>query len=149
MIEIRDPRAGDEAEWRRLWAGYLEFYGTVLPAEVTDATWRRIRDPAAPLFARLAAIEGRVVGFAVAVLHEGSWVTAPVCYLEDLYVDPAARGRGAGGALIDDLVRLARERGWSRLYWHTRADNPARRLYDRHTAADGFVRYRLTFGDPG
>ena len=66
------------------------------------------------------------------------------CYLEDLFVDPAARGHGIGEALIQDLIDIGRERGWSRLYWHTRASNEAaRRLYDKFVHADDFVRYRL------
>jgi GNAT superfamily N-acetyltransferase len=80
----------------------------------------------------------------LSVIHPGSWTLQPICYLEDLFVDPQARGRGIGRALIDDLVALARARGWSRLYWHTKASNEtARRLYDRYVAADDFVRYRL------
>jgi hypothetical protein len=39
---------------------------------------------------------------------------------------------------------MARQCGWSRLYWHTRAENAAaRRLYDSFVEADDFVRYRL------
>jgi hypothetical protein len=47
--------------------------------------------------------------------------------------------------LIQDLLDLARARHWSRLYWHTRAGNPARRLYDDFAEADDFVRYRVLF----
>jgi len=140
---IRDALPADEAAWRRLWAGYLDFYGTELPEEVTAATWRRILDRASPVFARLTERDGAVVGFSLSVLHEGTWTVAPICYLEDLFVAPEARGTGAGRALIEDLIALARARGWARLYWHTRADNPARRLYDGFTPADGYVRYRL------
>ena len=39
---IRDLEAGDEADWRRLWAGYLAFYGTDVPEAVTAATWRHL-----------------------------------------------------------------------------------------------------------
>ena len=42
---------------------------------------------------------------------------------------------------------LAKARGWSRLYWHTQAKNPARSLYDKFAVADDFVRYRLIFND--
>jgi ribosomal protein S18 acetylase RimI-like enzyme len=49
-----------------------------------------------------------------------------------------------GRALIEDVLELARETPWARVYWRTRADNAAaRRLYDRFCEADGFVRYRL------
>jgi GNAT superfamily N-acetyltransferase len=144
LIAIRDAAPGDEAAWRRLWAGYTAFYQTPVPERVTAATWQRLLEPSAPLFARLAERDRHVVGFAVCVLHAGTWTTAPICYLEDLFVDPPARAGGVGRALIQDLIDRGRAQGWSRLYWHTRAGNaPARRLYDTFAEADDFVRYRL------
>jgi GNAT superfamily N-acetyltransferase len=144
-VLVRDVAPSDRDAWLRLWAGYNAFYETDVAPSISARTWQRMLDANAPLIGRLAEIEGRVVGFSLSVLHEGTWVDAPVCYLEDLFVDPAARGQGIGRRLIEDLVALARSRGWSRLYWHTRADNPARKLYDEFTAADNFVRYRLQF----
>jgi GNAT superfamily N-acetyltransferase len=142
---IRDASLQDEASWKRLWAGYNAFYETSVPDEVTNQTWRRIFDPASGIFARLAEQNGDVIGFSVSVLHGGTWTIGPICYLEDLFVDPNRRGQGAGRLLIQDLVDRARSRRWSRLYWHTRADNPARNLYDQFAKADDFVRYRLLF----
>jgi GNAT superfamily N-acetyltransferase len=143
-FEIRDAAPADETGWRRLWLGYLTFYGTELPDSVTAMTWRRILDPAAPIFARMAVREAEVLGFAVCVLHGGSWVTTPICYLEDLFVDPAARGEGIATALIQDLIALGKARSWSRLYWHTRAGNTvARSVYDRFVEAGDFVRYEM------
>ena len=144
MIVVRDPTAADEAAWRRLWNGYLAFYAADVPAAVTARTWQRILDPSSQMFARLAEVDGAVAGFAVCVLHEGTWTTQPICYLEDLFVDADHRGAGIGRRLLDDLLALARGRGWSRLYWHTDAGNAAaRRLYDTYAASDDFVRYRL------
>lgn len=145
-IVIRDARADDEAEWRQLWLAYARFYQVDVPDDATTATWRRILDPAASVFARLAEVDGAVVGFTVCVLHDGTWTAKPLCYLEDLFVASAVRGGGIGRALIEDLIALCHARGWSRLYWHTQAENrTARRLYDRFGLADGFVRYRLIF----
>ena len=144
-MRIRTARREDEAQWRGLWRGYTEFYETRLPEEVTAATWRRIVAPEPAILCRLAEQEGRLLGFSHSLLHEGTFVRDPICYLEDLFVDPAARGRGVGRALIADLVAMAGQSGWARVYWHTRADNQAaRRLYDDFAQADGFVRYRLT-----
>jgi GNAT superfamily N-acetyltransferase len=61
------------------------------------------------MFGRIATWEDEVVGFTIAVVHPGSWTLAPVCYLEDLFVDPAARGRGIGRALIEDLLQRSAE----------------------------------------
>ena len=140
---VRAIRGDDETSWRLLWKGYCDFYEVALGEEVTAHTWRRILDPASPVDAIVAEdARGEVVGIAHYVLHENTWTTTPVCYLEDLFVAPSARGTGAGRALLDWLVAALRERGWSRLYWMTKESNAtARRLYDHYTRADGFVRY--------
>jgi GNAT superfamily N-acetyltransferase len=142
---IRDPAPTDEMAWRALWSQYNSFYEVSIPEPVTTRTWQRILDPASPIFGRLAAVDGGIVGFSVSLLHDSTWTIAPVCYLEDLFVAPEFRGRGCGRMLIADLVDRARSNGWSRLYWHTRANNPARRLYDEFANADDFVRYRRNF----
>lgn len=145
MIKIRAAQNRDEAAWKALWADYNAFYGADIPARVTNRTWARLVDKTSSLLCRVAADDdGAIVGFANAVIHDGTWVSRPICYLEDLYVAPAARQRGVATALIEDLIRLGRAKKWSRLYWHTREDNAAaRRVYDRFAKADGFVRYRL------
>jgi GNAT superfamily N-acetyltransferase len=144
-LVIRDPAPDDEGAWRHLWAGYCAFYETDVPEAVTAGTWARMLTPGSPLFGRIAEWEGEVAGFMISILHEGSWTLLPICYLEDLFVAPDARGHGIGRALIADLLARAKERGWSRLYWHTRAGNaPARRLYDEFAEADDFLRYRLS-----
>jgi GNAT superfamily N-acetyltransferase len=137
----------DEAAWRRLWSDYVAFYEAEVSEAVTAGTWQRLLAPGSNMFGRIAEWQGSVAGFTVCVLHPGSWTLAPSCYLEDLFVDPEARGHGLGRALIDDLVRLGRDNGWSRIYWHTRqANEAARRLYDHYAEADDFVRYRLFLG---
>lgn len=143
-VEIRDARATDEAEWRRLWEGYLTFYRADVPPEVTANTWRRILDPASPVSMRVAERDGKLEGFAIHFSHPSTWVMTEDCYLEDLYVDEASRGGGIGRALLDDLVALATAKGWSRLYWNTEENNVrARRLYDSYVKTDGLVRYRM------
>ena len=141
---IRDPQPADERSWRRLWATYNSFYEKDLPETVTAFTWERILDPRSMIFARLAVLDGIVAGFNVCVLHESTWTLTPVCYLEDIFVDSSHRREGLGSMLIEDLLKLARSRQWSRVYWHTRADNdPARLLYNKFVKSDDFVRYRL------
>ncbi|MDP2737403.1 MAG: GNAT family N-acetyltransferase [Pseudorhodobacter sp.] len=144
-LTITTATAADEAEWHDLWAQYLAFYRITLAPEVTAHTWARILDPASPLTARVARRGGVLVGFALHHHHASTWVLGDDCYLEDLFVTEAARGGGVGRALIEDLMALARARGWNRLYWHTDEGNlTARRLYDHFTLPDGHIRYRLT-----
>jgi ribosomal protein S18 acetylase RimI-like enzyme len=141
---IRDPRPEDEGAWRCLWSGYVAFYEAEVSEEVTAGTWQRLLTPGSSMFGRIAEWQGAVAGFTVSVLHPGSWTLTPICYLEDLFVDPEARGHGLGRALIDDLITMAQDHSWSKIYWHTRQSNEtARRLYDRYVEADDFVRYRM------
>jgi len=144
-IEIRDAMPADETAWRRLWAGYLTFYKVDLPEAVTVHTWARILDPSSRVAMRVVLVDGAMAGFAIHHFHDSTWEMTPECYLEDLYVDEKFRGQGLGRALIDDLIALARTRGWSRLYWHTDRDNArARKLYDTYATEDGHVRYRIS-----
>jgi GNAT superfamily N-acetyltransferase len=139
---IRAALPGDEGAWRTLWRGYCDFYGAALEDEVTDRTWQRILDPDSAIMCIVAEIDGQIYGFANCVVHENTWETQPVCYLEDLFVMASARRRGIGKALIEWLRNAMRAEGWARLYWVTREDNQrARQLYDQFALADGFVRY--------
>jgi len=76
------------------------------------------------------------------IIHENTWTLTPVCYLEDLFVNPKKRAVGVGEALIDWLVVEMNRRKWSRLYWNTKENNyRARGLYDKYTPHSGFLRY--------
>ncbi len=146
---VRPVEAGDEARWRELWDAYTRFYEREPSEPVTRHTWARIRDPASPVNAIVAVREGVIVGIANYLTHENTATLAPVCYLQDLFVDPEARAFGAGRRMIDWLVAEAKRQGWPRLYWATKETNyRARGLYDRYTPHSGFLRYVLDFKAP-
>lgn len=143
-VVIRSALPGDEAAWRQLWRGYCGFYKVTIPDEVTARTWSRILNPDSSVLCMVAEVDGQVYGFANCVVHENTWEALPVCYLEDLYVLPSARGRGIATALLDWLRNAMRAEGWARVYWMTQQGNEtARRLYDRFAEPDDFVRYTL------
>ena len=101
-------------------------------------------DPAPALFGHVAVREDEPIGFALWFRNFSTWRGVHGVYLEDLYVRPGARGRGIATALLEWLRNAMRAEGWARVYWVTRAGNEqARRLYDRFTPADDFVRYTL------
>ncbi|MBO6633888.1 GNAT family N-acetyltransferase [Parvibaculum sp.] len=141
---IRPFEARDRAAWEAMWAGYLAFYETVLPPETSADTWARFLAAAPGHIGLIAEGEGGPLGFAHAILHPGTWSPKPVCYLEDLYVNEAARGQGAGRALIEALADKGRAEGWLRLYWQTAKDNNnAQHLYDKVAQRTDWVRYEL------
>ncbi|MFB9186514.1 GNAT family N-acetyltransferase [Dactylosporangium sucinum] len=140
MIEITGLRADDRAAWAELFAGYHEFYGRTWPAARFDEAWQAFQD-GARVHALGARLDGRLAGIAHFLVH-ASTTSADVCYLQDLFTDPAVRGRGVGRALIGAVESWARDRGLDRVYWHTKADNTtARRLYDQVAEHRGFISY--------
>ncbi len=140
---VRLLTAQDETAWRRLWAGYCNFYEVVMSDDQTNLTWSRLIDPASSIKGLVAEnVEGRVIGFCNYILHDNTWTSAPVCYLEDLYVEQNLRGDGVGAAMIHELQDMMKQHGWARIYWMTKENNyRARGLYDKFVRADGFVRY--------
>lgn len=144
-VQIRGLASGDRAQWDVLWAGYLAFYEHELPDDITDHLWRRLLDPSDQPYGFVAvdASTGELVGFVHFHFHLSTWSVEGYCYLEDLFVSPAARGKGAGRALIDAVYRAADARGATRVYWHTQATNTdARALYDKVAELTEFVQYR-------
>jgi GNAT superfamily N-acetyltransferase len=148
-VAIRDLAPGDEARWRELWAIYLDFYRFPLPDRSTDVTWRRLVGAESGFRALVAVDEhDRPIGFAHLLLHPTTWAVEPSCYLEDLLVDPAHRGRGVGRALLAAVVERARAEGAEGVQWLTQADNEAaRHLYDEVATVSDYVRYELHLGE--
>jgi ribosomal protein S18 acetylase RimI-like enzyme len=141
---VRAFRAADRSRWNELWRGYLDFYKYDQPADITELTWQRLLDPAHP-FQGLAALDAqnRIDGIVHFHLHASTWARTAYCYLEDLFVDPAGRGRGTGRALIEAVYRAADEQGAERVYWHTETSNArAQALYRQMAELTPFVQYR-------
>jgi GNAT superfamily N-acetyltransferase len=146
-VTIRKAEAGDEARWRALWAGYVAFYRGTVSEEATAATWARILDPTSSIACLVADRDGDVIGICNYVFHDHTWDTRPICYLQDLYVDPARRGGGAAKALILACEAEAHKAGAFRLYWQTQEYNaPARSLYDTIVPRSSFIVYRKNIG---
>jgi len=142
MTTIRPLRREDKAAWRRMWAGYLEFYRTDLAAAHSDALFETLIAGEAH-HALVAQRDGAVIGFVHYLPHASTWSEHGYCYLEDLFVDPQARGAGVGRALIEAVCAEADRRGLARVYWHTDKSNAtARRLYDKLATLSDFVQYR-------
>lgn len=148
-LTIRPIARTDFEQWLLLWQGYNRFYGrhgeTALPEEITRTTWGRFFDAYEPVHALVAEEGGRLLGLTHYLYHRSTIMIAPICYLQDLYTEEAARGRGVARALIEAVYTQAREAGCSRVYWQTHETNAtARRLYDEVAERSGFIVYRHT-----
>ena len=144
---IRFVTRDDYARWLPLWDGYNAFYErtgpTALDPAITAMTWARFFDAYEPVHALVAEKDGRLLGLVHYLFHRNTTMIGPICYLQDLFTDEAARGKGVGRALIEAVYERAKEAGSPRVYWHTHETNTtARALYDKVAERSGFIHYR-------
>jgi len=95
----------------------------------------------------LAHWNGEPVGFALFFPNYSTFLAQPGIYLEDLFVRPHARGKGAGLALFTELARIAVARGCGRVEWAVLDWNePSIRFYKKLGAVpmDEWTTFRLT-----
>jgi GNAT superfamily N-acetyltransferase len=142
VITVDRLRPEDRTAWSRLAAGYKQFYNTPTTEAEFDEAWRRLQ-AGDGVFAFGARLDGQLVGIVHYLFHTSTWAPDN-CYLQDLYTDDTARGRGVARALIEQVAAVARERRVARLYWLTQETNrTARALYDKVAVFKGFIRYDL------
>ena len=144
QLLIRPLAQDDLSHWRRLWSAYLAFYDARVSDQVFRSTWSRLfsGEPFDPQ-CLLAILAGRPVGLVHFIFHRSCWTIGNVCYLQDLYVDPEARGKGAGRTLIEAVYDQADRAGAASVYWLTQDSNEtARKLYDRVARQTSFIKYQ-------
>ncbi|MET9247006.1 GNAT family N-acetyltransferase [Nonomuraea sp. NPDC003709] len=144
MIDIGKLLPSDRDVWEDLFRAYIDFYQRAEPDKMYNRAWQEFQADT-HLHAFGARLDGRLVGITHFFTHANT--SAPdtdVCYLQDLFTAPEARGRGVARALIEAVTAWARERGCSRVYWNTHESNAtARRLYDKVAENRGFIRYQI------
>ena len=142
MVSISKLVPSDRAAWEALFRAYIDFYQRVEPPEMYEQAWREFQTDAR-LHAFGARLDGRLVGITHFLVHPST--SGPdVCYLQDLFTAPDARGKGVARTLIAAVVDWAEARGGCRVYWHTQASNStARYLYDKVAENRGFIRYQI------
>nr|WP_276600883.1 GNAT family N-acetyltransferase [Nannocystis sp. ILAH1] len=116
---LRAAGPADAADIHRLIVDLATYEREPDAVEVTVDTLRDQLASERPPFECLLAEDGggAVVGFALYFHNYSTWRGRPGLYLEDLFVDPSARGRGIGKQLLVRLAQLAVERGCARMDW--------------------------------
>ncbi len=149
MPDIRPATPADLDVAAALFDAYRQFYAQ--PADVARARRflaERLDAGDTTLLLALDA-DGSGLGFTHLFPSFTSVGTAPLVILNDLFVAPAARGRGVGQALLVAAEAHARAAGAVRLVLQTATDNDAaQRLYERAgwTRDRSFVTFERTIG---
>ena len=143
MIAIGALEPEDRPRWQELFEGYNTFYERTLPTRIYDEKWHAFQGNKT-IHALCARDESNnIVGITHFFKHPST--SGPdVCYLQDLFTAPEARGRGVGRALIEAVTEWAKQQNCCRVYWHTSEFNEtARRLYDQVAEKTPFINYRI------
>lgn len=138
--------ADDKSEWRALFEGYAEFYKTELTEKISDQVWQWLVDPHHVLEGLIVRDDqNRALGIAHVRACPRSLSGCDIGFVDDMFVDPDARGSGAADALVARLRQLAEERGWPSIRWITQHFNErGRAFYDRYTGGPSdFIMYQL------
>ena len=132
-LSIRRATRRDAPVIARLIRGLAEYERLAHEMEATVGQIRRHGFGRRPYFEALICRRGRAaVGFALYFFTYSTFMGRPTLYLEDLFVLPEERGRGAGRALLTELARIALRRGCGRMEWTVLDWNtPSIRFYRR------------------
>jgi len=144
MTVIRPLAPADRPAWEGLYQGYAEFYRVTQTAEMRATVWDWLHDPQHESCGLVAEDAGKLVGLAHYRGFARPLSATRGMFLDDLFVDPAARGSGAAKLLLAELRAIARAKGFSVIRWIT-ADNNyrARGLYDQMADRTGWITYDL------
>jgi GNAT superfamily N-acetyltransferase len=144
-VEVRPARTDEIEEMLPLIRAYCEFYETEPNDEGLRSMFETLINDPSQGAVFVARDGGKAVGFATLDWKWSSLKAARIGYLEDLFVDPEARGRGIADALIEVCAERCRELGMPAMEWLTAPDNHrAQKVYNRTGAESGaYMEYDL------
>jgi GNAT superfamily N-acetyltransferase len=131
-LHLRDVVPGDEALVASFVRKLADYERLADEARGTAEDFRRALFAAPPrAWALIAEVDGRSVGFALWFYNFSTFAARPGLYVEDVFVDPAERGRGIGRTIFRHLARRALDEGCARMEWQ---------VLDWNAPAIGFYR---------
>ncbi|MFJ3957262.1 GNAT family N-acetyltransferase [Arthrobacter sp. NPDC090010] len=142
---IRALEERDKEQWAALFEQYCTFYHRELTPEHLECVWSWFMDGRlSGLVAERSDAPGALRGMAHLrpVVRPTLGVVAG--YLDDLFIDPEARGSGVVDALFESIRTYARTQEWDHVRWITAEDNyRARAVYDRLATRTPFLTYNM------
>jgi len=144
-VTIRDVQAGDRAAWDGLYQGYAAFYKVDQTQDMRDRVFGWLMDPAHTSNGLVAQDPS---GALIGLTHYRPFVSClsalTNCFLDDLFVDPSARGSGVAEALIAGVENVAQANGWDKVRWITADDNyRGRGVYDKVATRTPWITYDM------
>jgi GNAT superfamily N-acetyltransferase len=142
---VRPVEQSDQRHWQQLYKGYLSFYQTKLTADEFERVWSSLMDPDHEVLGLVAEGPEGIVGLAHYREFARPSSASVGGFLDDLFVDPSARGEGSVEALLAALRTIGVDRGWTVIRWITADDNyRARAKYDQQARRTPWITYDIT-----
>src|SRR5579862_6809273 len=117
-LRIRPGKVGDVRVISSMIRALAEYERLENHCSITPGRIRRDGFGKRPYFKTLICHESKkMLGLAVYFFTYSTFAARPTLYVEDLFVLPQQRGKGAGKALLDALARIAVQRGCGRMEW--------------------------------
>ena len=150
-MQVRPLSNEDRLPWEALNRGYAAFYKVDTDATKLQTLFDWLLDPSHVCEGVVALAEdGGLAGLAHFRAMPSPLRGAEAGFLDDLFVDPAQRGKGAGKVLLHHLDGIAAARGWPVTRWITQDNNyRARGLYDSLSTRSGWIIYEMTAATTG
>lgn len=145
MTTVRPLAATDRESWQALYAGYNTFYKHELDAPRAELVWSWLLDPGHEEFGLVAEDDANtIVGIAHLREFPRPGAGERGLYLDDLFTDPTARGRGVATALLEATREVAKQRGIHVVRWITADDNrTAQSVYNKVATRTAWVTYDM------
>ncbi|MDN5806374.1 MAG: GNAT family N-acetyltransferase [Brevibacterium sp.] len=141
-LSIRPVETSDEVRWRELFRGYRAFYHLDESEEIVSRVWGWLNDTDHECNGLVVETDDAIVAIADYRYFSRPSTGSVGIWLDDLFTDPAVRGRGAGRALIAHLQEIAAAEGRSVVRWITADDNAqAQVLYDDVATKTNWLTY--------
>ena len=149
-MEIRAVLEEDRDAWKRLFTAYGMFYKASFDDDLLHKVWAWITNDQHELHALVAVDDGVVIGLAHYRRLLDTFTGGPSWYLDDLFVESYARGKGTATALIASVEAHAASNGGGTLRWITAADNNAAQgVYDKVATRTTWVTYEKNIPTKG
>ena len=141
-LKIRPFQFEDFPKWLPLWDGNNLGHRD---EAVTAETWSRLCDTSNTQVNGLCAeMNGDILGIVHYIVHPTTGSINPVCYMQDVYVDPAHRRKGIARRLVDEVTKIGSREKWTRMYWLTQFGNvEAKAMYENFGVKLDFTLYVL------
>ncbi len=144
-VTVRPIAVGDREQWNKLYSGYAAFYKVEQTSAMRDKVWSWLMDEGIEVHGLVAETGNeKLIGITHFRPYARPLSASTGGFLDDLFVDPEARGSGAAEALIKAVKAEGQRRGWTVIRWITADDNyRARGLYDRLAERTKWVTYDI------